>query len=121
MPRRKKASTYSEVQRQIAQLQAQAEALKKREVAEVVGKIRAAIAHYGLTAADLGLSGKPDKRAAVAAKGRGRALVARKRKSVVPIRYRDANGNTWTGRGSRARWLVAALAQGKKLEDFLVK
>jgi hypothetical protein len=40
---------------QIAALQAQAEALRKKAVAEVVAKIRGAIAHYRLTA-DLGLA-----------------------------------------------------------------
>jgi len=39
----------------------------------------------------------------------------------VPIKYRDENGNTWTSRGSQPKWLVAALASGRKLEEFLVK
>lgn len=32
--------------------------------------------------------------------------------------YRDANGNTWGGRGRRPTWLNEALARGKTLEDF---
>jgi DNA-binding protein H-NS len=36
----------------------------------------------------------------------------------APIKYRDNNGNTWSGRGSQPRWLRAAIASGKKIEDF---
>src|SRR3974390_941099 len=42
-----------------------------------------------------------------------------KRKSAAP-KYCGPNGDTWTGRGKRPRWLTAALAEGKKLEDFLI-
>jgi len=41
------------------------------------------------------------------------------RKSAAP-KYRGPNGDTWTGRGKRPRWLTGALAEGKKLEDFLI-
>ncbi|MDF6619157.1 H-NS histone family protein [Escherichia coli] len=36
------------------------------------------------------------------------------------MRYRDNNGNTWTGRGKRPGWLVKELSSGRKMEDFLV-
>lgn len=42
------------------------------------------------------------------------------RRSPVPAKYRDDEGNTWSGRGSQPRWLVAALAGGRKLESFAV-
>jgi DNA-binding protein H-NS len=39
----------------------------------------------------------------------------------VPAKYRGGTGETWSGRGARPRWLVAALRAGKKsLEDFLI-
>ncbi|MCW7539719.1 H-NS histone family protein [Aquabacterium sp. A7-Y] len=38
----------------------------------------------------------------------------------VPIKYRDDAGNAWSGRGSKPKWLVAALKSGKTLEDFAV-
>jgi DNA-binding protein H-NS len=50
-------------------------------------------------------------------RGRGSALKGR----TVPIKYRDKAGNTWAGRGARPRWLVAAIKEGKKLEDFVVE
>lgn len=39
-----------------------------------------------------------------------------------PAQYRDpASGQTWTGRGLKPKWLVAAIAAGKHLSDFQVK
>src|SRR5262245_52280669 len=48
--------------------------------------------------------------------GGGSALKGRK----VPPKYRGPSGETWSGRGARPRWLVAALKRGKKLEQFLI-
>src|SRR6266487_2376224 len=38
----------------------------------------------------------------------------------VPPKYRSPSGQTWAGRGARPRWLVEALKNGKKLDDFLI-
>jgi DNA-binding protein H-NS len=39
----------------------------------------------------------------------------------MPPKYRNPEtGETWSGRGARTRWLTAAIAAGKKLEDFAV-
>ena len=53
------------------------------------------------------------------ASGRGRGGSLRGKK--VPPKYRDKAGNTWAGRGVRPRWLVAAIKEGKKLEDFAIE
>ena len=49
-------------------------------------------------------------------RGRGSSLKGKK----VPAKYRDKAGNAWAGRGAKPRWLVAAIKEGKKLEDFLI-
>jgi len=49
--------------------------------------------------------------------GGGSVLKGRK----VPPKYRGPSGETWAGRGARPRWLVAAIKEGKKLEDFLIE
>jgi DNA-binding protein H-NS len=49
---------------------------------------------------------------------RGRVSSLRGRK--VPPKYRGPSGETWAGRGARPRWLVAAIKEGKKLDDFLI-
>ncbi|MDP9044001.1 MAG: H-NS histone family protein [Pseudomonadota bacterium] len=41
------------------------------------------------------------------------------KKRVVAVKYRDGD-NTWTGRGSKPRWIREALEQGKSVQDFLV-
>ena len=50
-------------------------------------------------------------------RGRGSVLKGKK----VAAKYRDRAGNTWAGRGAKPRWLVAAIKEGKKLEDFAVE
>ena len=41
---------------------------------------------------------------------------------VAPKYRNPANPKeTWTGRGKQPRWLAAATAKGKKVEDFLIK
>ena len=50
-------------------------------------------------------------------RGRGSSLKGRK----VPPKYRDRSGNTWAGRGAKPRWIVAAIKEGKKLEDFAIE
>jgi DNA-binding protein H-NS len=38
----------------------------------------------------------------------------------VPPKYRSPSGDTWAGRGAKPRWLVAAIKEGKKLDNFLI-
>jgi len=48
----------------------------------------------------------------------GRVSSLRGRK-VAP-KYHGPSGETWAGRGARPRWLVAAMMEGKMLDDFLI-
>ena len=55
----------------------------------------------------------------------GGAKVARRGASTlkgkkVPPKYRSPSGETWAGRGAKPRWLVAAMKDGKKIDDFLI-
>jgi DNA-binding protein H-NS len=43
-----------------------------------------------------------------------------KRSKVAP-KYRSPDGETWSGRGLKPRWLTALLAEGRKIEEFLIK
>ena len=38
----------------------------------------------------------------------------------IPPKYRGPNGELWTGRGLKPRWLAEALDKGKKIENFLI-
>jgi len=103
--------TYTQLQKQIAKLQKEAEAVKAKEVAGVVERIKVAIAHYGLTPDDLfPASGAKRLKAPKAAK------VAKK--VPTPPKYADGAGNTWTGNGKRPRWFLAAIEGGKTPKDL---
>jgi DNA-binding protein H-NS len=39
----------------------------------------------------------------------------------VAPKFRSPKGETWAGRGAKPRWLVAAIKDGKKLEDFAIE
>jgi hypothetical protein len=47
-----------------------------------------------------------------------RAMAATKAVINGPAMYADENGNTWTGKGRRPKWLNDALVSGKTLADF---
>lgn len=50
------------------------------------------------------------------------AKTGRKLPKVAPKYRNPANpSETWTGRGKQPRWLAELTAQGKKVEDFLIK
>jgi DNA-binding protein H-NS len=51
---------------------------------------------------------------------RGRRGGSKLKGMKVPPKYRGPSGETWAGRGAKPRWLVAAIKDGKKLDDFLI-
>ncbi len=116
------AKSLTQLNAQIVKLQSQVEAIKAKEAVGVIARIKEAIEHYGLTAADLGLSGRAGK--AVNAAGKVAAKKSRKKAAKRPagvIRYRDEAGHAWTGHGKRPGWFLAAIESGMKPEDLEVK
>jgi len=111
--------TYIQIQKQIETLQREADKLRRKEVDDVVAKIKEAIAVYGITASDLGFASRGGA-GAVASKRRGRPAAKTRSKSASAPKFRDEAGNTWGGRGPRPQWLRDALAAGKSLTDFAV-
>ncbi len=99
-------TSYTELQREIARLMQQADAARKAEVRAVIADIKAKMEEFGITAADLGSSGRSPR-----AKG-----------GTVAAKYRyPSTGETWTGRGKMPRWLQAQVVAGKRKEDFLIE
>lgn len=92
--------TYSELLAQIAILEKQAEAARQSEIAALIADIKARMAEFGISIADLG----------------------RKRgKRVFVAKYRDpATGKTWSGQGKHPRWLAEAIAKGATKDSFLI-
>ena len=116
--------TYDEVLKQIEELQVQAENLRRIEVTGVIERIRDAISHYKLTAADLGLgkAGKSGKGGSASAQPTaGKAGKKGAAKSPAVVKYRNDSGGTWGGIGKRPQWLRDALASGKTLQDLLAR
>jgi DNA-binding protein H-NS len=100
-------ATLKELLAQKESLERQIEQTKKQERSAAIAKVRELMAEYGLSLADL--SGKTSAKAAV------------KRGAKVAAKYRNsATGDSWSGRGLKPNWLKAALAAGRKLEDFAV-
>ena len=100
-------TTLKELLARKAEIEKQIDDAARNERAEAIAKVKALMAEHGLSVADLG--------------GRGSARSARGTGSKVAAKYRDgATGQTWSGRGLRPNWLKAALASGRKLEDFAV-
>ena len=44
----------------------------------------------------------------------------KKSSQKVAVKYRDENGNTWTGRGKTPRWMADAEKAGSKREKYLI-
>lgn len=91
---------------QQAALAREIDATRREAKTEAVAKVRALMAEYGLSAADLVVRNGP--KVGVAKGGK------------VAAKYKDDAGNAWSGRGLQPRWLTAALAAGKSLQDFAV-
>ena len=87
----------------------------------MVAKIKEAIAHYGLSAADLGLSKPARKQASVAKTAKKTSKGSTAGKSGRPAKFQDDQGHAWSGIGKRPAWFKAALAAGRTADDLLVK
>jgi DNA-binding protein H-NS len=92
-----------------AALEKEIETTRKQERADAISKVRALMAQYGLTTSDLSAKGAPKS----GGSGKG---------GKVAVKYRNtATGDTWSGRGLQPKWLKAALAAGRKIDEFSVK
>jgi DNA-binding protein H-NS len=94
--------------KQAADLEKQLQEARKAERAGVIAQIKNLLAEHDLTVADLGLKA-------------GKASAGGAVKGKVAPKYRNKDtGETWTGRGLQPKWVQAAIATGKKLEDFTI-
>lgn len=96
---------------QKAALDKQIEETQRAQRASAIDQIRNLMSEYQLSPADLKMGRATRARADVASKGSAK----------VAVKYRNADtGETWSGRGLQPRWLKAAIADGRKLEEFSV-
>ncbi len=99
-------ATYSELVSQAQALMAQAEQVRKQELANVISDIKAKMKEYGITVEDLG-------------GGSVRKSTGTKSKSAA--KFRGPNGELWSGGpGRKPEWVKAVLASGKSIEDYRI-
>jgi DNA-binding protein H-NS len=97
-------TTYADLVSQAQALMAQAEQVRKQELANVMADIKAKMKEYGITLEDLG---------GTAARKAG--------KTKAPAKYRGPNGELWSGgAGRKPEWVKAALAAGQDIENFRI-
>ncbi len=110
------AKSLTQIQKQIARLQQQADGLKSRESKGVIARIKEAVAHYGLTKADIFDAGKATQDGSMKVR---RRKASSGKKAPLPPKYRNESGQTWSGHGKRPNWFKNALAAGKSTEEML--
>ena len=113
------AKTYAQIQGQIRKLQQEADAMKAKEVAGVVARIKEAITHYGLTTQDL--FGKSTAAAPSKAGGKRAAKPGKAARPPAQAKYQDDAGHQWSGIGKRPNWFKAALAAGKSADELRIR
>lgn len=116
-------SSYKELKEQAEDLMRQAEAARKAELNAVLADIKAKMATYGITVADLAgkvRAAKGSKAKAAKAVKPAKVKPAKPRKPVAAKYRNSATGETWSGRGKAPKWLVAMEAGGRKREEFAV-
>ena len=96
---------------------------KRKPIAMVRSKLTQLAKAEGYTIAEL-FGGAAAPKAAVAGAGAGKARKSTKgyKLGKVAPKYRnpDNPAETWAGRGQQPKWLASRIAQGRKLEDFLI-
>lgn len=110
-------NSLSELLAQKAALEKQIAEYQRAQRGEAIAKVKALMAEHGLTLADLGSSKAAPAAAPAAPAPKKSAAAGRK---IAPKYRNPATGDTWSGRGLKPKWLVAALAGGKTLADFAV-
>ena len=100
-------ATLQELLNRKAELDREIDATRRNEKADAIAKVKALMSEHDLTLADL--SARATVKAASTIKGK------------VAAKFRnDATGDSWSGRGLQPKWLKAALAAGRKLDEFAV-
>ncbi|QKV55814.1 H-NS family nucleoid-associated regulatory protein [Comamonas antarctica] len=96
-------STYKELLKQREELENQIKEARNKELTDAVGKVRALVSEFSLTAEDV----------FPPAKGRKSSNAGGK---VAPKYKNPETGDTWTGRGKAPKWIAAV----KNREEFAI-
>ena len=97
-------ATLQELLDRKAELEREIDLTRKQAKTDAIQKVRTLMSEYGLSMSDLTVK-SPTK------------LPGAK----VAAKYRNAaTGETWSGRGLQPKWLKAAIAAGRSIDEFSV-
>lgn len=96
-----------ELNEQIADIDRKIAAAHQQAKREVIEQVKGLMRDHGLSLRDL-RGGKP-------------LAHGPKAGTKVPVKYRDADGNTWTGRGLKPKWVQTFLGNGGDLSSIQVR
>lgn len=108
------------LEREIERLQKKKELMMVKERQPVIQKIVSDMRGYGISLEEVEQAYSKGSKGKAARKASTKATGAARKKSEVPIKYRDDKGNTWTGRGRAPLWVVDAEKAGRSRTEFLV-
>ena len=100
--------TLDELLKQKADLDRQIAQYQNEGRNKAIADIRVLMAQWHLTPQDVA---PLSKKASKPSNGARRPVAAK---------YKDDQGNSWSGRGLKPKWLTAALAAGKTIDQFAV-
>ena len=101
------------IERQIEALKLKAEKIKKRDKGPALRAILSLMRKHDISLDDM--------RGVAGSRKRGRPPGRPKGYKVKPVYKNPKTGETWSGRGRVARWLVEAEKAGQKRTAFLIK
>jgi len=101
--------TLAELLKQKADIDRQIASAQSESRAKAIADVRELMTLHGLTAVDIAQAPK-----------RGPKPAADGTRKAVAAKYKDEQGNSWSGRGLKPKWLAAALAAGKTIDQFAV-
>lgn len=100
------SSSVSELEKLSEEISVAIEVRKNKDINDARIHVRELAASLGITLEEL--IAEPNKPAKA------------KKKATVKFRNTENENETWTGRGKQPKWLAEAIANGAKLEDFLI-
>jgi DNA-binding protein H-NS len=121
MARQSYAALQAKIEKEIARLKKQAQALQNKKRQPVIRSIVKSMREYEITPDEIiaaynkGGTSKPRTAAKTSTGSRGP-------RGPVPPKYRHpGTGETWTGRGKAPRWVTEAEATGRSRDEFLIQ
>lgn len=118
MTRDSYAALKQKIEKEIARLQKQAQALQAKRRGPVINSILRSMREYDITPEDIATA--YSKKTTGTATGKSDSEASAEKRSVPPKYRHPETGETWSGRGKAPRWIMAAEADGKRREDFLI-